>query len=145
MSTKLKANSQSHGATGAEAGNTERWLASIENMMDVMVRTEGPDRGAQYLTQLALELRRKGLRLPPLTQTPYVNTIPVEEQPPYPGDWQVERRIKSLIRWNAMAMVVNANKGNTGVGGHISSYASIATLYEVAFKDRKSTRLNSSH
>jgi len=130
MTLKTKTESPS---PAAESGNTRRWLASIENMMDVMVRTEGAERGAQYLTQLALELRRKGLRLPPLTQTPYVNTIPIEQQPPYPGDWQVERRIKSLIRWNAMAMVVNANKGNTGVGGHISSYASIATLYEVAF------------
>jgi pyruvate dehydrogenase E1 component len=64
--------------------------------------------------------------------TPYVNTIPVEAEPPYPGDRELERRIKSLIRWNAMAMVVRANS-NTNVGGHISTYASCATLYEVAF------------
>ncbi len=65
--------------------------------------------------------------------TPYVNTIPVEKQPPYPGDREIERRIKSLIRWNAMAMVVRANRESSGIGGHISTYASAATLYEVGF------------
>jgi pyruvate dehydrogenase E1 component len=65
--------------------------------------------------------------------TPYVNTIPPEEEPPYPGNREIERRIKSLARWNAMAMVVNAQRGETEVGGHISSYASMATLYEVGY------------
>ncbi|MCX7887972.1 MAG: pyruvate dehydrogenase (acetyl-transferring), homodimeric type, partial [Verrucomicrobiae bacterium] len=65
--------------------------------------------------------------------TPYVNTIPVERQPPYPGDRATERRIKSYIRWNAMAMVVNANRDKPGIGGHISTFASAATLYEVGF------------
>ena len=65
--------------------------------------------------------------------TPYVNTIPVDREPPYPGDRDLERKIKSLIRWNAMAMVVNANRNHAGIGGHISTYASAATLYEVGF------------
>jgi pyruvate dehydrogenase E1 component len=65
--------------------------------------------------------------------TPYINTIPVEKEPAYPGDWQTEVRIKSYIRWNAMAMVVNANRLHSGIGGHISTFASCATLYEVAF------------
>ena len=65
--------------------------------------------------------------------TPYVNTLPVHQQRPYPGDREMERRIKSLIRWNAMAMVVHANRVSDGIGGHISTYASSATLYEVAF------------
>ena len=65
--------------------------------------------------------------------TPYVNTIPVDQQPDYPGDREIERRIKSIIRWNAMAMVVRANQQSHGIGGHISTYASAATLYEVAF------------
>ena len=65
--------------------------------------------------------------------TPYVNTIPADEEPPYPGDRELERRIKSLVRWNAMAMVVNANRIHSGLGGHISTYASAATLYEVGF------------
>jgi pyruvate dehydrogenase E1 component len=133
MSTNSQPDSTPHHPGGGSPGETGRWLASIESLLDLMVRNEGPERGAQYLTNLALDLRRKGLRLPPLTQTPYVNTIPAEQQPPYPGDWQLERRIKSILRWNAMAMVVNANKTNSGLGGHISSYASIATLYEVAF------------
>ncbi|MEI8315956.1 MAG: pyruvate dehydrogenase (acetyl-transferring), homodimeric type, partial [Verrucomicrobiota bacterium] len=64
--------------------------------------------------------------------TPYVNTIPPTAEPPYPGDRELERRIKSFIRWNAMAMVVKANS-TTNVGGHISTYASAATLYEVGF------------
>jgi pyruvate dehydrogenase E1 component len=119
----------------AESGgsDTHMWVESIEGMMDLMVRNQGMERSAQFLTHLALQLRRKGLPLPRLAQTPYVNTIPVEQQPPYPGDWKLERRIKSLIRWNAMAMVVNANKHHTGLGGHISSFASSATLYEVGF------------
>ena len=65
--------------------------------------------------------------------TPYVNTIPADRQPPYPGDRDIERRIKSLIRWNAMAMVVRANKRSPGIGGHISTFASAATLFEVGF------------
>ena len=67
------------------------------------------------------------------SQTPYVNTISAERQPPYPGNRELERRIKSIIRWNAMAMVVKANRLTEGIGGHISSYASCATLYEVGF------------
>jgi pyruvate dehydrogenase E1 component len=69
---------------------------------------------------------------PPVT-TPYVNTIPVEQEPPYPGDRDIERRIKSYVRWNAMAMVVKANRSHSGLGGHISTYASCATLSEVGF------------
>jgi pyruvate dehydrogenase E1 component len=77
-------------------------------------------------------LKTKSLLRNPLN-TRYVNTIPVEAEPPYPGNRELERRIKSLIRWNAMAMVVNANREHGGLGGHISTYASAATLYEVGF------------
>jgi pyruvate dehydrogenase E1 component len=70
---------------------------------------------------------------PPAITTPYVNTIPTEQEPPYPGDREIERRIKSYIRWNAMAMVVKANRIHDGLGGHISTFASSATLYEVGF------------
>ncbi|MFN7141431.1 MAG: pyruvate dehydrogenase (acetyl-transferring), homodimeric type, partial [Limisphaerales bacterium] len=66
-------------------------------------------------------------------RTPYINTIPPEDEPRYPGDRETERRIKSIIRWNAMAMVVNANSKHDGLGGHISSFASSATLYEVGY------------
>jgi len=78
--------------------------------------------------------KRRGAAAPStVLSTPYVNTIPVEDEPPYPGDRELERRIKSQVRWNAMAMVVNANRVHHGIGGHISTYASAATLYEVGF------------
>ncbi len=79
-----------------------------------------------------MNLKTQRLLRNPLN-TPYVNTIPPEAEPPYPGDRELERRIKSLIRWNAMAMVVNANRKHNGIGGHISTFASAATLYEVGF------------
>jgi pyruvate dehydrogenase E1 component len=75
----------------------------------------------------------KGVPMPFSANTPYVNTIPRAMQPPYPGDREIERRIKSLVRWNAAAMVVRANRACDGIGGHISTFASAATLYEVGF------------
>ena len=91
------------------------------------------DSSILLLNKLVAELRQSGAPIPLTINTPYVNTIPLENQPPYPGDWQMEVRIKSYIRWNAMAMVVNANRLHSGLGGHISTYASAATLYEVGF------------
>src|SRR5690606_25557742 len=76
---------------------------------------------------------RYGVALPVTSTTPYVNTIPPEHQAPFAGNRELERRIKSLIRWNAMAMVVEANQKAHGIGGHISTYASAATLFEVGF------------
>src|SRR5690606_6931834 len=78
-------------------------------------------------------LREEGANVPPVVSTPYVNTIPPESEPDYPGDLELERRIKSYIRWNAMAMVVNANRKDKTIGGHISTFASSATLYEVGY------------
>ncbi len=86
-----------------------------------------------FLDKIAERLREAGVEVPRAVSTPYLNTIPAAEQPTYPGDWQMEVRIKSYIRWNAMAMVVNANRLHNGLGGHISTYASCATLYEVGF------------
>ena len=71
--------------------------------------------------------------VPYSANTPYINTIPPDRQPPFPGSREIECRIKSLIRWNAMAMVVRANKNQPGIGGHISTYASAATLCEIGF------------
>ena len=105
------------------------WL----NALDEMLEKDGAARVVDILHDLQVEAHRKGVRLPFSANTPYINTIPLEEQPPYPGDREMERRIKSLIRWNAMAMVVRANREEDGIGGHISSYQSIATLYEVGF------------
>ena len=88
----------------------------------------------QYLLQqLQIRAQESGVTLPFTYNTPYINTIPKDKQPAFPGNRELERRIKSIIRWNAMAMVVRANKLADGVGGHISTYASSATLYEIGF------------
>ena len=108
---------------------TQEWLESIKSIINI----SGIDRAHYILDNLISFSRRNGLRMPFKATTDYVNTIPVNQQKPFPGDRAIERRIKSIIRWNAMAMVVQANKKNHGIGGHISSYASSATLYEVAF------------
>jgi pyruvate dehydrogenase E1 component len=108
---------------------TSEWLAALDDV----VGAAGPER-AQFLLKRLLEHGyERGVRLPFTANTPYVNTLTRAEQPPYPGDRAIERRIKSILRWNAMAMVVRANKYNDGLGGHISTYASAATLYEVGF------------
>ena len=105
------------------------WLDALDELLE----SAGPARVKDILHDLQVRAHRLGVRLPFSANTPYINTIPVEEQPPYPGDRELERRIKSLIRWNAMAMVVRANREEAGIGGHISTYQSIATLYEVGF------------
>ena len=113
-------------------GSSDKWAESLQSVFDLALENQGPERTAQMLNQLADRLRASQDGLPRGFNTPYLNTIPPEQQTPFPGDWQMERRIKSYIRWNAMAMVVKANS-TTNVGGHISTYASAATLYEVGF------------
>jgi pyruvate dehydrogenase E1 component len=108
---------------------TAEWLESLEQVID----QAGPDRAAYLLEQLTERARAEGADLPIHLNTPYVNTIRPEDEVAYPGDRAMERRIKSLIRWNAMAMVVRQNKHDAGIGGHISTYASLATLLEVGF------------
>ncbi|MFC1526749.1 pyruvate dehydrogenase (acetyl-transferring), homodimeric type, partial [Candidatus Latescibacterota bacterium] len=105
------------------------WLESLDYILD----HRSPDQVRDLLRQLHVRAERAGVTLPFTAQTPYVNTIPRSQQPPYPGSREIERRIKSLIRWNAMAMVVRANRDEAAPGGHISTYASAATLYEVAY------------
>ncbi|HEV3440840.1 MAG TPA: pyruvate dehydrogenase (acetyl-transferring), homodimeric type [Gemmata sp.] len=108
---------------------TSEWLDAIE----AVVKYGGPDRAQFLLEALIGKVARLGSsRIPSGITTPYVNTIPVEEQPAFPGDRILERKIKSVVRWNAMAMVLKANK-STNVGGHISTFASAATLYEIGF------------
>jgi pyruvate dehydrogenase E1 component len=108
---------------------TAEWLESL----DYVLARGGPQRAAHLLMRLQHESFARGVRLPSVATTPYINTIPPEREPEYPGDRDIERRLKSIIRWNAMAMVVRANKESPGIGGHISTFASAATLYEVAF------------
>ena len=114
------------------AGDIAETTEWIESLADVLHR-EGPDRVRQLLVLLQEEAYRRGVMLPFTANTPYINTIAVDQQPRYPGNREIERRIKSILRWNAMAMVVRANKETTTIGGHISTYASSATLYEVGF------------
>jgi pyruvate dehydrogenase E1 component len=108
---------------------TAEWMEALDQIID----EAGPDRAAFLLEQLTDRARAQGAGLPIHLNTPYVNTIPPEDELAYPGDRAMERRIKSLIRWNAMAMVVRQNKYDSGIGGHISTYASLATLLEVGF------------
>src|SRR5579863_1625274 len=115
---------------GLEVLETREWLDSL----DYVLAEGGPERAGRLLQQLSLHAKRAaGVNLPFTATTPYQNTIPAVQQPPFPGSQEMERRIKSLVRWNALAMVVRANKLQEGIGGHISTFASAATLYEVAF------------
>jgi pyruvate dehydrogenase E1 component len=101
--------------------------------LEHMLEETDAERVPLLLHEMMQRLREAGHKIPVATGSPYLNTIPVEKEVPYPGDREIERRIKSIMRWNAMAMVVNANRVMSGIGGHISTYASSATLYEVAF------------
>jgi pyruvate dehydrogenase E1 component len=108
---------------------TGEWLYSL----DYVLEHSGPERVKELLQELQIRAHKAGVEIPFSANTPYINTIPRERQTPFPGDREIERRIKSLIRWNAMAMVVKANNIEHGIGGHISTYASAATLYEIGF------------
>ena len=105
------------------------WLESL----DYVYQNEGAERVQELIQRLRDRAHSYGVRIDYPGSTPYINTIPVSQQPPYPGDRVIERRIKSFIRWNAMAMVVRANRKSSGIGGHISTFGSAATLLEVAF------------
>jgi pyruvate dehydrogenase E1 component len=105
------------------------WLESL----DYVIGQDDPQRVIRLLQALQDRAHAHGIKPPFSAQTPFINTIPAHEQPVYAGSREIERRIKSIIRWNAMAMVVRANRIENGIGGHISTYASIATLYEVGF------------
>jgi len=113
-------------------------LLDIENSewresLDYVLQTQGEERVRGLLRLLQVRAQEQGVSIPFTANTPYINTIPRDKQPIYPGNREIERRIKSIIRWNAMAMVVRANREKSGIGGHISTYASVATLWEVGF------------
>ena len=119
----------SSGAADNDPQETSEWLEA----WDQILHEETPQRAAYILNLLTERARRAGLAIPQRFNTPYRNTISTADEVPYPGDLPMERRIKSMIRWNAMAMVVRQNKKDPGIGGHIATYASIATLMEVGF------------
>ncbi len=108
---------------------TEEWIDALR----AVVANDGRERGAYLLTRLAAQGERLGLGAARGVNTPYRNTIPVERQAPSPGDQAIERRLRSYVRWNAAAMVIRANRRNPGLGGHIATFASAATLYDVGF------------
>jgi pyruvate dehydrogenase E1 component len=108
---------------------TREWLDAIESV----ISNEGVDRAQFLLERLIGQVRKAGVDLPFNANTPYVNTIPTQKQPPVPGDFKIESRISAIVRWNAMAIVVRANKESSELGGHVASYASAATLYEIGF------------
>jgi pyruvate dehydrogenase E1 component len=123
---------QSRVALPVQSKFSEELLEWIEAFDDLVVG-EGPEHGAELLEALRRRARQAGIPMPTALTTPYLNTIPKHEEVPYPGDRQAEARVESLIRWNAMAMVHSQNKKDPGIGGHIATYSSLATLLEVGF------------
>jgi pyruvate dehydrogenase E1 component len=116
-------------APDSDPVETSEWIEALDQVIDEI----GTERARFLLERLSERAATLGVATAARPNTPYINTIPVDEELPYPGDRVLERRIKSIIRWNAMAMVVRANKYDNGIGGHISTYASLATLLEVGF------------
>jgi pyruvate dehydrogenase E1 component len=112
-----------------EAQETREWLESL----DYVLQQGDRDRVIRLFDSLRTHARQTGFRMPFSATTPYINTIPADEQVSLPGSQEIERRIKSLVRWNALAMVIRQNRISDGIGGHISTYASAASLYEVGF------------
>jgi len=108
---------------------TGEWVEALDEMID----EAGPDRASYLLERLMERASNLGVQVPLRWNTPYVNTIPPEDEVAYPGDRAIERKIKSLIRWNATAMVVRANKHDPNIGGHLATYASLATMLEVGY------------
>src|SRR6188472_3717252 len=118
-----------HQIPDIDPGETEEWLDSLDAVIDV----RGKTRARYLLTKLLERAQESQVSFPATVSTPYVNTIPREEEPWFPGDEHIERRIRAFVRWNAAMMVVKANKHADGIGGHLSTFASSASLYEIGF------------
>ena len=118
-----------HQLPDIDSQETEDWLTSL----DQVVRDEGENRARYLMFKLLKRARQLRVGLPPLTQTRYINTISPEQEPFFPGDEEIEHRIRRIVRWNAAAMVLRANNRYPGIGGHLATYASAASLYEVGF------------
>lgn len=119
----------SHQLYDSDAGETAEWMAAFDDV----VETHGRTRARYLLLRLLEQARAKNVDFPATVSTPYVNTIPTDREPEFPGDEDIERRIRAFIRWNAAVMVVRANARSASIGGHLSTYASSASLYEVGF------------
>ena len=112
-----------------DPAETQEWLDSLQ----AIIRDRGMNRARSLVRMLLQRARSLNLGVPELVQTPYINTIPPEQEPPFPGDEKMEKRIRRIERWNSVVMVTRANKHYDGIGGHISTYASSAALYDVGF------------
>jgi len=118
-----------NGSADPDPQETSEWLEAMRGV----IAAEGPERARDLLEKLVGEARRGGAHVSLGLETPYVNTIPVEQQPVFPGDLEVEARLRHYVRWNAAALVVRANKLSSELGGHVATFASAATLYDVGF------------
>jgi len=127
--TQMLQNNPNHPFDAIDPSELEEWFVSLDDLL----HRHGPDRVRQLLSVLQERAYQRGVTMPFTANTPYINTIHHENQPRFPGNREIERRIKSIIRWNAMAMVVRANRESAGIGGHISTYAATATLFEIGF------------
>ncbi|WCM88876.1 alpha-ketoglutarate dehydrogenase [Acidovorax sp. NCPPB 3576] len=116
-----------------DPGEVQEWCDALDGLLAAWEPRQGRERAAALLDALLAHARQRGLQWSPAGITSYLNTVRVEEQPPYPGDPQIEQRLSAIVRWNALAMVVRANAAQGELGGHIASYASAADLFEVGF------------
>ncbi len=128
-SVQLQPPSTNGAEADLDAVETTEWLEAL----DAVVSHDGPDRARQLLTRVVERAQHAGTGTIASLNTAYVNTIPADREPPFPGDPLLERRLRSIVRWNAIAMVVRANKLSSELGGHIASYQSLAALYEVGY------------
>jgi pyruvate dehydrogenase E1 component len=129
MTERLKTPSSNGAGADLDAVETTEWLEAL----DAVVAHDGPDRAREILTRVVERAQHAGTGTIASLNTAYVNTIPVELEPPFPGDAALERRLRSIVRWNAIAMVVRANKVSSELGGHIATFQSVATLMEVGY------------
>jgi hypothetical protein len=118
-----------HQLPDIDPAETQEWLESLQSVVDA----RGKSRATYLLSRLMEQARAQGVGVPAVASTPYINTIPPEREPWFPGDEHLERRIRAFVRWNAAVMVARANRRHDGLGGHLSTYASAAALYEVGF------------
>jgi pyruvate dehydrogenase E1 component len=129
MTDRVQTSTSNGAGADVDAIETSEWLEAL----DAVVAHDGPVRARDLLTRVIERAQQAGTGPIASLNTPYVNTIPTGREPPYPGDPELDRRLRSIMRWNAIAIVVRANKVSSELGGHIASYQSLATLYEVGF------------
>jgi pyruvate dehydrogenase E1 component len=129
MSDRLRTSIWSRPEADIDPVETGEWIEAL----DAVLASDGPDRARQLLVRVVDRAQQAGSGPIASLTTPYVNTIPPHREAQFPGDPAVERRLRSIVRWNAMAIVLRANQRSSGIGGHIASFQSLAVLYEVGF------------